>query len=302
MSQHQAVEPRSSVAWRDYYALCKPRVVALIVLTAVAGMLVASPGEVPLQALVCGTLGIAFAAASAAVINQVADHRIDALMSRTRWRPLPQGTLDKQRALWFAAVLGVAAMGLLGFYVNVVTAVLTLLSLIGYAVIYTMFLKRATPQNIVIGGAAGAAPPVLGWTAVTGSVDPHALLLFLIIFAWTPPHFWSLAIYRRGDYADAEIPMLPITHGLDYTRLQILLYTVVLTVVSLLPFATYMSGLGYLAGVLVLDAGFLYHAIRMQRDHDDRLAMKTFGYSIFYLAFLFLLLVADRYWYLYYPG
>ncbi|MGH8587178.1 MAG: heme o synthase, partial [Gammaproteobacteria bacterium] len=217
-------------------------------------------------------------------------------------RPLPQGTLDKQRALWFAAVLGVAAMGLLGFYVNVLTAVLTLFSLIGYAVIYTMFLKHATPQNIVIGGAAGAAPPVLGWTAVTGSVDPHALLLFLIIFAWTPPHFWSLAICRRGDYAVAEIPMLPITHGLDYTRLQILLYTVVLTVVSLLPFATYMSGLWYLAGVLVLDAGFLYHAIRMQRDHDDRLAMKTFGYSIFYLAFLFLLLVADRYWYLYSPG
>jgi heme o synthase len=182
------------------------------------------------------------------------------------------------------------------------TALLTLLSLIGYAVIYTIFLKHATPQNIVIGGAAGAAPPVLGWTAVTGSVDPHALLLFLIIFAWTPPHFWSLAICRRGDYAQAEIPMLPITHGLDYTRLQILLYTVVLTVVSLLPFATYMSGLWYLAGVLVLDAGFLYHAIRMQRDHDDRLAMKTFGYSIFYLAILFLLLVADRYWYLYHPG
>lgn len=209
MSQHQAVEPRSSVVWRDYYALCKPRVVALIVLTAVAGMLVASPGEVPLQALVCGTLGIALAAASAAVINQVADHRIDALMSRTRWRPLPQGTLDKQRALWFAAVLGVAAMGLLGFYVNALTAVLTLLSLIGYAVVYTMFLKRATPQNIVIGGAAGAAPPVLGWTAVTGSVDPHALLLFLIIFAWTPPHFWSLAIYRRGDYAEARSRCCP---------------------------------------------------------------------------------------------
>ncbi len=298
----QAIEHRSSVAWRDYYALCKPRVVALIVLTAVAGMLVASPGQTPMPALVCGTLGIALAAASAAVINQVADHRIDAVMSRTRFRPLPLGTLDKPRALAFAALLGVGAMGILGFFVNVLTALLTLVSLIGYAVVYTMYLKRATPQNIVIGGAAGAAPPVLGWTAITGSVDPHALLLFLIIFAWTPPHFWSLAIYRRGDYAEAEIPMLPITHGLDYTRLQILLYTLILTVVSLLPFATYMSGLWYLASALVLDGGFLYHAIRMHRDHDDRLAMKTFGYSIFYLTVLFLVLVADRYWYLYHPA
>ncbi len=298
----QAIERRPSIAFRDYYALCKPRVVALIVLTAVAGMLVANPGQAPLAALVWGTLGIALAAASAAVINQVADHRIDALMSRTRFRPLPLGTLNKPRALAFAALLGSCAMAILVLRVNALTAVLTLVSLIGYAVVYTMFLKRATPQNIVIGGAAGAAPPVLGWTAVTGSVDPHALLLFLIIFAWTPPHFWSLAIYRRGDYAEARIPMLPITHGLDYTRLQILLYTLILTVVSLLPFATYMSGIGYLCGALLLDAGFLYRAIRMQRDHDDRLAMKTFAYSIYYLAMLFLLLVADRYWTLYHPA
>jgi protoheme IX farnesyltransferase len=282
--------------WRDYAELCKPRVVGLIVFTAVIGMFLATPGAVPLAIFFPATLGIALAAASAAAINHVAEHRIDALMARTRNRPLPQGGLNRTQALIFALALGACAMYLLVAFVNVLTAVLTFASLIGYAVIYTMYLKYATPQNIVIGGAAGAAPPVLGWTAVTGQVDPHALLLFLIIFAWTPPHFWALAIYRRDDYAKAAIPMLPITHGLDYTRLQILLYTVILVITTLLPFATYMSGVVYLIGALGLDAVFLYYAVRMQRDHDDALAFATFRYSIIYLTLLFFFFFLDHYW------
>jgi heme o synthase len=284
------------LAWlRDYYELCKPRVVALIVFTAVVGMLLASPGLPPLGPLVFGTLGIALSAASAAAINHVADHRIDALMARTEHRPLPQGQIDKQGALIFAAVLGLSGMLMLSVLVNVLTAILTFLALIGYAVIYTLYLKRATPQNIVIGGAAGAAPPVLGWTAITGTIDPHSLLLFLIIFAWTPPHFWSLAIYRRLDYAKTDVPMLPITHGLAYTRQQILLYTIILLVVSILPYLTYMSGTLYLVAALALGFGFLYYAVRMQWDHADALAIKTFGYSIMYLSALFLALFVDHY-------
>ncbi len=286
------LELQFTASWRSYVDLCKPRVVALIMLTAIVGMLLAP--SLALQPLICGTAGIALAAAAAAVINHVADHRIDALMIRTQHRPLPQGSVDKSHALIFAAIMSAASMTLLIAYVNLLTAVLTAVSLIGYAVVYTLYLKRATPQNIVIGGAAGAAPPVLGWVAMTGTIDPHALLLFLIIFAWTPPHFWSLAIYRRHDYARADIPMLPITHGVDYTRLQIFLYTVILSVVSLLPFATYMSGMLYLTGAIVLDALFLYHVVRMQRDPTDRWAMKTFTFSIVYLAGLFLLLLADR--------
>jgi len=282
--------------WRDYAELCKPRVVGLIVFTAVIGMFLATPGAVPLAIFIPATLGIALAAASAAAINHVAEHRIDALMARTRNRPLPQGGLNRAQALIFALALGACAMYLLVAFVNTLTAVLTFASLIGYAVVYTMYLKYATPQNIVIGGAAGAAPPVLGWTAVTGQVDPHALLLFLIIFAWTPPHFWALAIYRREDYAKAAIPMLPITHGLDYTRLQILLYTVILVIATVLPFATYMSGVVYLLGATALDAGFLYYAIRMQRDHDDALAFATFRYSIVYLTALFFFFFLDHYW------
>ena len=281
--------------WRDYLALCKPRVVALILFTAIVGMLLSTPGLIPLDTFVFGILGIALAAASAAAINHVAEHRIDALMARTKGRPLPQGDMNKAHALGFALVLGFLSMYLLVAFVNTLTAVLTFGSLIGYAVIYTMYLKYATPQNIVIGGAAGAAPPVLGWAAVTGTIDPHALLLFLIIFAWTPPHFWALAIYRRKEYAKADIPMLPITHGVDYTRVQILLYTVVLTVVTILPYLTYMCGPVYLVAAVLLDAGFLYYAIRMMVDHDDALAFKTFKYSIWYLTALFIALFVDHY-------
>ena len=282
--------------WRDYAELCKPRVVGLIVFTAVIGMFLATPGAVPLAILIPATLGIALAAGSAAAINHVAEHRIDALMARTKNRPLPQGGLNRTQALTFALFIGALAMVLLVAFVNVLTAVLTFASLIGYAVVYTMYLKYATPQNIVIGGAAGAAPPVLGWTAVTGQVDPHALLLFLIIFAWTPPHFWALAIYRRDEYAKAQIPMLPITHGVDFTRKQILLYTIILTISTVLPFVTYMSGLVYLIGALALDAGFLYYAIAMLRDDDDQIAWAAFRYSIVYLTGLFFFFFLDHYW------
>ncbi len=279
----------------DYYELCKPRVVALLVFTAIIGMFLASPGMVPLHALFFGTLGIGLASASAAAINQVVDQKIDADMSRTKNRPLPSGNLTNKQALIFSVALGLVAMFILIMWVNLTTAVLTFLSLIGYAVVYTMYLKRATPQNIVIGGAAGAAPPVLGWTAVTGQVDPHSLLLFLIIFAWTPPHFWALAIHRRDEYAKVDIPMLPVTHGIEFTRLQVLLYTIILTAVTLLPYVTGMSGLIYIAGTIVLDAIFLSYAIRLQSGKDEQIAMKTFGYSILYLMLLFALLLIDHY-------
>lgn len=283
-------------SWRDYLELCKPRVVALIVFTAVVGMLLATPALVPLAVFIPATLGIALAAASAAAINHVADHRIDALMARTRGRPLPKGEISRPAALAFALAMGAVSMLLLVVYINVLTAVLTFLSLIGYAVVYTLYLKRATPQNIVIGGAAGAAPPVLGWTAVTGSVDPHALLLFLIIFAWTPPHFWALAIYRRADYARTDVPMLPVTHGADFTRLQVMLYTIIMVLVTLLPYLTYMSGFIYLAGVLPLNLGFLYYASAMLvHREDDQIALATFKYSIWYLMGLFFFLFADHY-------
>ena len=281
--------------WRDYLQLCKPNVVALIVFTAVVGMLLAAPGMVPLDALVFGTLGIGLAAGSAAAVNHVVDQKIDAIMGRTRGRPLPQGAVSSRDALVFALAIGAIAMGVLALLVNVLTAVLTFLSLIGYAVIYTMYLKRATPQNIVIGGAAGAAPPVLGWTAVTGSVDPGALLLFLIIFTWTPPHFWALAIHRAEEYRKVDMPMLPVTHGKDYTRLQILLYTVLLLVVTLLPYGYGMSGGLYLGGAMVLGLGFLYYAVRLFRDDDERMPMRTFGYSIIYLMALFAFLLVDHY-------
>jgi len=281
--------------WRDYLALCKPNVVALIVFTAIVGMLLASPGMVPLQALVFGTLGIGLAAGSAAAVNHVVDQKIDAIMGRTKGRPLPQGAVSGRDALLFAIIIGVIAMAMLALLVNPLTAALTFLSLIGYAVIYTMYLKRATPQNIVIGGAAGAAPPVLGWASVTGSVDPGALLLFLIIFTWTPPHFWALAIHRAEEYRKVDMPMLPVTHGKDYTRLQILLYTVLLLVVTLLPYGYGMSGGLYLGGAMVLGLGFLYYAVRLYRNDDDRMPMRTFGYSIIYLMALFALLLVDHY-------
>jgi protoheme IX farnesyltransferase len=284
----------ASVAGR-YLELCKPRVVYLIVFTAVVGMFLAVPGWPPWNALIAGTLGIGLAAASAAAINHLLDQRIDAVMARTRNRPLPSGQLSAQQVLSFAFALGLLSMVLLVAWVNILTAVLTFLSLIGYAIVYTVWLKRATPQNIVIGGAAGAAPPVLGWTAVTGVVDHNALILFLIIYVWTPPHFWALAIHRRKDYAAVDIPMLPVTHGVQFTRWHILFYTILLVIVTTLPYLTGMSGLFYLAGVTVLNIGFLWHALRMLRDNDERLPMQTFGYSIVYLMVLFAFLLIDHY-------
>jgi protoheme IX farnesyltransferase len=283
------------VCWRDYLELCKPKVVALIVFTAIVGMLLAVPGLPPLDAVIFGTLGIGLASGSAAAINHVVDQKIDAIMGRTHNRPIPQGAMKSRDALIFALAIGAISMAILIMWVNALTAALTFFSLIGYAVIYTMYLKRATPQNIVIGGAAGAAPPLLGWTAVTGSVDPGALLLFLIIFTWTPPHFWALAIHRADDYKKVGMPMLPVTHGKDYTRLQILLYTVLLFVVTLLPFSYGMSGWLYLVGAVALNLMFMVYAVRLYRDDNEKLPMKTFGFSIVYLMILFALLLVDHY-------
>jgi protoheme IX farnesyltransferase len=285
-----------SATWRDYFELGKPKVVALIVFTAVVGMFLAVPALPPLAALVFGTLGIGLAASSAAAINHVVDRRFDEQMARTMGRPIPSGTVTTGQALAYAAALGVASMLLLWTLVNPLTAVLTFASLIGYAVLYTVWLKHVTPQNIVIGGAAGAAPPVLGWTAVTGSVEPHALLLFLIIFAWTPPHFWALAIARRDDYARAGIPMLPVAYGVEFTRLHILLYTILLVIVTLLPYLTGMTGLIYLATAMVLGVQFIRLAVALRRgDAPPQLPMKVFRYSINYLMLLFAALLVDHY-------
>jgi protoheme IX farnesyltransferase len=258
-------------------------------------MFLATPDFVPTEALVFGTIGIGFMAGAAAAINHLVDQRIDGLMRRTMGRPLPAGRVNPMSALIFVLILGGIGLAVLALLVNQLTALLTLLSLVGYSGIYTLYLKRATPQNIVIGGAAGAMPPVLGWTAVTGQIDPHALLLFLIIFTWTPPHFWALAIHRRNEYARAGVPMLPVTHGVAFTRLQILLYTLVLFVVSMLPFATRMSGWLYLSGALLFNAGFLYHAVALWLRDDPKLPMKTFGFSIVYLMALFAFLLLDHY-------
>ena len=290
---NRAIAPAHS--WREYLELCKPRVVVLLVFTAAVGMVLASPGWVPWQVLIFGGLGIGLGAASGAAINHIVDQRTDSLMARTRRRPLPSGRMDPASALIFAAILCALSMLLLVTLVNTLTALLTLAAMVGYSVVYTIFLKRATPQNIVIGGAAGAMPPVLGWTAVTGSLDPQSLLLFLIIFVWTPPHFWALAIHRCGDYARAGVPMLPVTHGIEYTRLQILLYTVLLVLVSLLPYATRMSGPLYLVAALILGGVFLYYAISLFRGRDDGLPLRTFVYSIYYLMGLFSALLLDHY-------
>ena len=279
----------------NYFELCKPRVVYLIVFTAVVGMFLAVPGWPPLSALIAGTLGIGLAASSAAAINHLLDQRIDAVMARTRDRPLPTGQLGIKQVLIFALLLCVLSMSILMIWVNTLTAVLTFLSLIGYAIVYTVWLKRATPQNIVIGGAAGAAPPVLGWTAVTGAIDPNALILFLIIYVWTPPHFWALAIHRRHDYAAADIPVLPVTHGVRFTRWHILFYTILLVLVTTLPYLTGMSGLLYLAGVTVLNMGFLWYALRLLSTNDEGLPMQTFSYSVIYLMVLFVFLLVDHY-------
>lgn len=267
----------------------------LIVFTAIVGTLLATPGMPPLAALVWGNLGIALAASCAATINHVLDQRIDQQMARTRNRPLPTGQLTTAQALLFASVLGVLSMLILILLVNPLTAALTFGSLIGYAVIYTVWLKRATSQNIVIGGAAGAAPPVLGWAAVTNSIDPNALLLFLIVFVWTPPHFWALAIARKDEYARAGIPMLPVTHGVAYTRLQVLLYTVLLVLAALMPFLTGMSGLIYLVAAVILNSIFLYYALAMRFSTRTDLPMKVFKFSIQYLMWMFAALLVDHY-------
>ena len=280
--------------WRDYLELCKPNVVLVMIVTAVIGMFMAVPGMVPLDVLVLGNLGIALCAAAAAAINHLVDRHIDRKMARTLNRPVAQGRVAPVQVVGFAALLGGLGMAILLLWINALTAWLTLASLLGYAVVYTLFLKRATPQNIVIGGLAGAAPPLLGWTAVTGAVHSHALLLVLIIFAWTPPHFWALALHRKDDYAKAGIPMLPVTHGDRYTKLHILLYTILMLVVTLLPYLTGMSGWLYLLGALVLGAGFLYWAIRLYLDSDAALGMTTFKYSIIYLLALFAIMLVDH--------
>ncbi|MDH4049373.1 MAG: heme o synthase [Gammaproteobacteria bacterium] len=285
----------STAEWRDYYELTKPRVVMLIVFTAVVGMFLAVPGWPDPLAALFGTLGIGLAASSAAVINHVLDARIDVQMTRTRGRPLPQGKLKESQALVFAFALCAISMLMLWFLVNPLTALLTFASLIGYAIIYTTYLKRATPQNIVIGGAAGAAPPVLGWTAVTGEVHSDALLLFLIIFIWTPPHFWALAIARKEDYEKAGIPMLPVTHGNEFTRLFILLYTILLVLITILPYLSGMSGLIYLLAALLLGGVFLWYAIRLKLDSSVELPMRVFWFSINYLMILFAALLVDHY-------
>ncbi len=281
--------------WRDYLELCKPRVVALMLLTVVVGMYLAVPGWVPLFTLSTTLLGIALCAGSAAAINHLVDKRIDAIMARTKKRPVAQGRISVQQAVFFAIILGIIGLTVLGYFVNTLTAGLTFITIIGYAGVYTGYLKRATPQNIVIGGLAGAAPPLLGWTAVTNQLDPQALLLVLIIFTWTPPHFWALAIFRVDDYKHAEIPMLPVTHGIRYTKLNVLLYAILLLIVSVLPFVVGMSGWFYLIGALLAGARFLYWAIALYRTDQAQVAMRMFRYSIVYLMLIFVFLLIDHY-------
>lgn len=293
MSNMESTTP-SPVRWADYYELTKPNVVLLMLLTSVIGMFMATPGMVPWDILILGNIGIALCAGSAAAVNHLVDRHIDIVMARTTNRPVATGKIPSKNALIFALVLGVVGMAILIGFINQLTAWLTLASLVGYAVVYTLFLKHATPQNIVIGGLAGAAPPLLGWTAVTNSVDGHGLLLVMIIFAWTPPHFWALAIHRKDEYAKVDVPMLPVTHGDRYTRLHILLYTIIMFVVTLLPFATRLSGWLYLLGAIVLGAGFLYWAIVLMIGKNEKAPMETFKYSIIYLMALFLVMLLDH--------
>ena len=293
-----------SITWQNtasrvhqFYRLTKPRVVSLIVFTAFIGMFLAVPGAVPLDALIFGTIGIALVAGAAAAVNCLVEQKIDSVMARTRGRPLPRGEVSSPETLFFLALIGGGGLYILHQWVNPLTMWLTLLTFVGYAIIYTVILKPLTPQNIVIGGASGAMPPVLGWTAVTGEVTADALLLFLIIFAWTPPHFWALALYRKHEYAKVGMPMLPVTHGDQFTKLHVLLYTFILCAVTLLPYATKMGGLIYLISALILDAVFLYYAVKIYRDYSDLLARRAFRYSIFYLAALFTALLVDHYFY-----
>ncbi|MCK9467811.1 MAG: heme o synthase [Porticoccaceae bacterium] len=285
----------SKASWRDYLELTKPRVVALMILTALIGMFLAVPGMVPPSVLLWGNLGIALCAGSAATVNHLVDRHVDTKMARTFNRPIATGRVEPRNALLFAVLLGLSGMVILVVFINALTAWLTLASLVGYAVVYTLFLKRATPQNIVIGGLAGAAPPLLGWTAVTGEIHGYGLLLVLIIFAWTPPHFWALAVHRRDEYAKAKVPMLPVTHGDRYTRLHILLYTIIMIVVTVMPFVTGMSGWLYLLGALLLGACFLYWAIVLMIGRDPNAGMATFKYSILYLMLLFIIMLLDHY-------
>lgn len=289
------LQQTGTASWRDYKELTKPNVVLLMILTSVIGMFMAVPGMVPLQVLVLGNLGIGLCAGAAAAVNHLVDQRVDQKMTRTHNRPIAQGRISNLQAALFASVLGGLGMTILLVWINPLTAWLTFASLVGYAFVYTLFLKRATPQNIVIGGLAGAAPPLLGWTAVTGDINGHALLLVLIIFAWTPPHFWALAIHRKEEYAVVGIPMLPVTHGVAFTKLHILLYTILMFLVTLLPFATRMSGPLYLLGAVVLGGGFLYWAIELMRGKNPNAPMETFKYSIVYLMSLFVVMLVDHY-------
>jgi protoheme IX farnesyltransferase len=281
--------------WRDYYEMCKPRVVMLMILTSMVGMFLAVPGMVPLHVLILGNLGIALVAASGAVVNHLIDHKVDLLMKRTHNRPIPQGRVDLRQAGVFAAAIGIMGMAILLYWVNPLCAWLTLASFVGYAFIYTGYLKRATPQNIVIGGLSGAMPPLLGWSAVTGTIEPGALILVLIIFAWTPPHFWALAIHRKDEYAKTGIPMLPVTHGEHHTKIHIILYTIIMVLVSILPYLTGMSGPLYLLAAVVLGLGFLYWSLRLMFRPAPSTAMDTFRYSIVYLMVLFVVLLVDHY-------
>ncbi len=288
-------ESLNASTWRDYYELTKPNVVLLMLLTSLIGMLLAVPGMVPLDVVILGNLGIALCAGSAATVNHIVDRHIDTKMARTFNRPVAKGRIEPRNAIVFSLVLGVSGMLILLVWINALTAWLTLASLIGYAFIYTFYLKRATPQNIVIGGLAGASPPLLGWTAVTGEIHGHALLLVLIIFAWTPPHFWALAVHRRLEYSKAEIPMLPVTHGEDYAKLQILFYTIILIIVSVLPFVTLMLNTLYLLGALVLGAGYIYYVFAMFSPSKKKAGMDAFWYSIIYLMALFAIMLVDHY-------
>lgn len=294
-SPHDMPKSNRNATWRDYLALCKPKVVALILFTALVGMVLSTDGIPPFAAWFWGLVGIGLAAAAGAALNHWVDEEIDARMARTDKRPLPRGVISARQAVGFALLLAAAGIVILLAFVNALTAALTFASMVGYAVIYSMFLKRSTPQNIVLGGVAGAAPPVLGWTAVTGAVHGEALLLFLIIFVWTPPHFWALAIKRTDDYAKVGVPMLPVAYGIALTKLHILLYSILLVAVTLMPFIVLMSGVIYLAGAIALGLGFLWHAVKLYRTDGDRHAMKTFGYSIFYLSALFAFLLLDHY-------
>ena len=280
---------------KNYYELCKPNVVLMMLITALVGSLLASKTLAPLSLIAFAMLGIALCASSAAAINQIIDRKTDANMNRTENRPIPQGEVTPVNASIFAFILGSLGAAILVIYVNTLTALLTLASLIGYAFVYTVYLKRATPQNIVIGGLAGAAPPLLGWTAVTNSIDPNSLLLVLIIFAWTPPHFWALAIHRKDDYAKENIPMLPVTHGVQFTKLQIILYTIILILVSLLPFVVMMSGILYFISALILGVIFLYYAVRLYFEEDNASAFPTFVYSIYYIFLIIAALLIDHF-------